>query len=182
MATQYPPGRSLPRRPRLHGRRRGPCASAHKGTRTEYKHPEAYNLSWKLADGSKLLDSYETERRAGAARVLEISTKLMQRYQECRQDAHERGNNTRPIDVSYWTSDGPPVPGDRAPDAPLVHGHGRKIRLFDLSRGPHPTHLIFGAPSPTAPHTYAVLRPGQPLDRRADGFDLEGYAFTAYHA
>ncbi|MFC4030090.1 FAD-dependent monooxygenase [Streptomyces polygonati] len=143
---------------------------------------DAYNLGWKLADGSPdLLDSYGTERRAVAARVLGVSAELMRRYTEGAEDAHERGANTRQLDVSYRTSDGRLVAGDRAPDAPVVDASGRPTRLFDLYRGPHATRLVFGSPAPDEPHSYAVFRPGQ----AASGphvIDAEGHAFAAYDA
>jgi hypothetical protein len=143
---------------------------------------DAYNLGWKLADGSpELLGSYETERRAVAARVLGISTELMQRYKDRAEDAHERGENTRQLDVSYRTSEGRLVPGDRAPDAPVVDANGEAIRLFDLYRGPHATRLVFGAPAPDEPHAYAVLRPDHTLPG-AQVVDVEGHAFAAYDA
>lgn len=143
---------------------------------------DAYNLGWKLADGSPdLLDSYEIERRAVAARVLGISTELMQRYKDGAEDAHERGENTRQLDVSYRTENGRLVPGDRAPDAPVTDANGQRIRLFDLYRGPHETRLVFGAAAPNEPHAYAVLRPGQSVPG-AYVVDTDGHAFAAYDA
>jgi 2-polyprenyl-6-methoxyphenol hydroxylase-like FAD-dependent oxidoreductase len=143
---------------------------------------DAYNLGWKLAEGSpELLDSYETERRPVAARVLGISTELLHKYTEGAADAHERGADTRQLDISYRHRPGRLVPGDRAPDAPVVDAHGKPARLFDLFRGPHPTRLVFGGAAPAEPHTYAVLRPG----RRAGGcavVDVDGHAFAAYGA
>ena len=143
---------------------------------------DAYNLGWKLADGSPdLLDSYETERRTVAAKVLGISQELMRRYKDGAENAHERGENTRQLDVSYRTSEGRLVAGDRAPDAPVVDATGKTIRLFDLYHGPHATRLVFGASAPDEPHTYAVLRPGQ-TSPGAHVIDAEGHAFTAYDA
>ncbi|WP_326808489.1 MULTISPECIES: FAD-dependent monooxygenase [unclassified Streptomyces] len=143
---------------------------------------DAYNLGWKLADGSPgLLDSYETERRGVAARVLGISEELMRRHQEGAEDAHERGENTRQLDVSYRTGEGRLVTGDRAPDAPVVDPNGKSVRLFDLYRGPHATRLVFGAPAPDEPHTYAVLRPGHTAPHPYV-VDAEGHAFSAYDA
>ncbi|KAA9158884.1 3-(3-hydroxyphenyl)propionate hydroxylase [Amycolatopsis acidicola] len=143
---------------------------------------DAYNLGWKLADGSPdLLDTYETERRGVAARVLGLSTELMERYKEGAENAHERGENTRQLDISYRTTEGKLVPGDRAPDAPVVDADGRRTRLFELFRGPHETQLVFGAAAPEAPHSYAVLRPGQTC---AGPYvvDTDGHAFAAYDA
>lgn len=143
---------------------------------------DAYNLGWKLADGSpELLDSYETERRAVAARVLGVSTELMRKYSEGAEDAHERGEETQQLDISYRTSPGKLVAGDRAPDAPVVDANGKAIRLFDLFRGPHHTRLVFGDAAPDEPHTYAVLRPGQAASG-AYVVDVEGHAFDAYDA
>ncbi|MDJ1134146.1 FAD-dependent oxidoreductase [Streptomyces iconiensis] len=143
---------------------------------------DAYNLGWKLADGSpELLDSYESERRAVADRVLGISQELLRRHKEGTEDAHERGENTRQLDVSYRTSQGRLVAGDRAPDAPVKDADGKALRLFDLYRGPHATRLVFGTPAPDAPHTYAVLRPGQSAPHPYV-IDTDGHAFSAYDA
>jgi 2-polyprenyl-6-methoxyphenol hydroxylase-like FAD-dependent oxidoreductase len=143
---------------------------------------DAYNLGWKLADGSPdLLESYETERRAVAARVLGVSSRLLQKYKEGAEDAHERGEDTWQLNISYRSSSGRLVPGDRAPDAPVVDANGKAIRLFDLFRGPHATKLVFGAPAPDEPHAYAVLRPGQSASG-AYVVDREGHAFAAYDA
>ncbi|MFE2374917.1 FAD-dependent monooxygenase [Streptomyces sp. NPDC059398] len=141
---------------------------------------DAYNLGWKLADGSpELLDTYESERRTVATRTLTLSEELLERHKDGVEDAYERGENTRQLDVSYRTSEGRLVAGDRAPDAPLRDPDGKAIRLFDLCRGPHATRLVFGAPAPDEPHTYAVLRPGQ-SSPGAYVIDAEGHAFAAY--
>ncbi|GAB2974172.1 FAD-dependent monooxygenase [Amycolatopsis acidiphila] len=143
---------------------------------------DAYNLGWKLADGSpELLDSYEAERREVAARVLGVSTGIMRKYAEGADDAHERGENTLQLDISYRTSTGKLVAGDRAPDAPVVDANGKALRLFDLFRGPHATRLVFGADAPDEPHAYAVLRSGQTA---SDTYvvDEQGHAFAAYDA
>ncbi|WJV46612.1 FAD-dependent monooxygenase [Streptomyces flavofungini] len=111
---------------------------------------DAYNLGWKLgavlrhgADAG-LLDTYEEERRAVAARMLELSTRI-------HHGTDRRGAATRQLglgyrdsslsldtslDTSTATSDTAPRAGDRAPDAPLGAG-----RLFDALRGPHFTLL-----------------------------------------
>ncbi|MEU9992673.1 FAD-dependent monooxygenase [Streptomyces sp. NPDC048045] len=143
---------------------------------------DAYNLGWKLADGSPgLLDTYESERRATAERVLRISSALLQRHKDKAEDAHERDESTRQLDVTYRTSEGRIVPGDRAPDAPVVDPDGRRTRLFDLYRGPRPTRLTFGTPAPDEPHTYAVLRPGH-TSPGPYVVDVEGHAHAAYDA
>ncbi|MCP2164577.1 FAD-dependent monooxygenase [Goodfellowiella coeruleoviolacea] len=143
---------------------------------------DAYNLGWKLADGSpELLDSYETERRGVAARVLGLSTELLRKYVDRDPDADRRDENTQQLDISYRTTEGFLVSGDRAPDAPVVSGDGTRVRLFDLFRGPHATRLVFGAAAPAEPHSYAVLRPGQRVPG-AHVVDADGHAFAAYGA
>ncbi|MEV5593119.1 FAD-dependent monooxygenase [Streptomyces sp. NPDC052496] len=148
---------------------------------------DAYNLGWKLA-AETALDSYETERRAVAVRVLGVSTGLLDKYVEGSADAHKRGEEGFGLDITYRAPDatGPLVTGDRAPDAPLLDADGKHVRLFDLFRGPHFTRLVFGAPAPAEEHTYAVLRPGQePAGGPAGGryvVDAEGHAFTGYAA
>jgi 2-polyprenyl-6-methoxyphenol hydroxylase-like FAD-dependent oxidoreductase len=149
---------------------------------------DAYNLGWKLASGDEtLLDTYETERRTVAARVLGVSTELLARYAQAHPDAYKRGEDTFGLNITYRAPDATETPttGDRAPDAPLLDPNGKHIRLFDLFRGPHFTRLVFGAPAPDEQHAYAVLRPGD--DPRPTGtdryvIDAEGHAFTAYAA
>jgi 2-polyprenyl-6-methoxyphenol hydroxylase-like FAD-dependent oxidoreductase len=159
---------------------------------------DAYNLSWKLAEAldadaaraGDLLDSYEAERRPVAARVLGISDALLRKYTDGEADAHERGTETRQLDLAY--RDSPLVrderekpgrlrAGDRAPDAPVVDADGRATRLFDLFRGPHATALAFGGDGDALPGVpvHSVLRPGE----RATGtavVDAGGHAFSAY--
>jgi 2-polyprenyl-6-methoxyphenol hydroxylase-like FAD-dependent oxidoreductase len=123
---------------------------------------DAYNLGWKLnavLDGvpDELLDSYEAERLPVAARVLGISTALLQKHLTGAEDAFERGEETRQLDLSYrggplTLDDGSScalVAGDRAPDAPCRQRDGRPVRLFDCYAGPHWTLLRFGATAPT---------------------------------
>ncbi|MFD2419053.1 FAD-dependent monooxygenase [Amycolatopsis pigmentata] len=143
---------------------------------------DAYNLGWKLADGSpELLATYETERRGVAMRVLRLTTELLRKYTDGEEDAHRRGADTWQLDISYRTTQGRLVPGDRAPDAPLTDGNGKEIRLFDLFRGPHATRLVFGGAAPAEAHSHAVIRPGQevPGDFLVDA---QGHAFAAYDA
>ncbi|WP_030017243.1 FAD-dependent monooxygenase [Streptomyces monomycini] len=154
---------------------------------------DAYNLGWKLA-AETALDSYETERRAVAARVLGLSTDLLDKYVEGSADAHKRGEEGYGLDITYRAPDatGVLVTGDRAPDAPLLDADGKHVRLFDLFRGPHFTRLVFGAPAPEEEHAYAVLRPGEEPSREiSDGgrrgrgryvVDAEGHAFAGYAA
>jgi 2-polyprenyl-6-methoxyphenol hydroxylase-like FAD-dependent oxidoreductase len=148
---------------------------------------DAYNLGWKLA-GQTALDTYETERRAVAARVLGVSTALLDRYAQGHSDAHKRGEDTFGLNITYRAADadGTLVTGDRAPDAPVTDANGKPVRLFDLFRGPHFTRLVFGAPAPDEEHAYEVLRAG---DRAADDtaagrhvIDADGHAFAAYAA
>ena len=133
---------------------------------------DAYNLGWKLADGSsELLDTYETERRAVAEAVLGLSTRIMKKYADGDADAHERPIEARQLGLSYRTEPaGVLAAGDRAPDAPLVTAEGKAIRLFDLFRGPHATTLAFGA------RTVGVVVGSVAF------VDVEGHAFAAYGA
>ena len=135
---------------------------------------DAYNLGWKLA-GQTALDSYESERRAVAARVLGVSTELLDRYAQGHPDAHKRGEESFGFNITYRSADaaGPLVTGDRAPDAPVLDAGGKRVRLFDLFRGPHFTRLVFGAPVPDGEHAYGVLRPG---DRAGYGQAAHGQA------
>ena len=145
---------------------------------------DAYNLGWKLA-AETALDTYETERRAVAARVLGVSTDLLGKYTQGHPEAHKRGEETFGLDITYRAPDatGQLVTGDRAPDAPVLDANGARIRLFDLFRGPHSTRLVFGAPAPDEEHAYAVLRPGDhPATAGRHVTDAEGYAFAAYAA
>jgi 2-polyprenyl-6-methoxyphenol hydroxylase-like FAD-dependent oxidoreductase len=122
---------------------------------------DGYNLGWKLAavlDGisDELLDSYESERLPVAARVLGISAALLQKHLSGADDAFERGEETRQLDLSY--RDGPLtlddgssstlVAGDRAPDAPCRQ-NGQSVRLFSRYAGPQWTMLRFGSTAPT---------------------------------
>ncbi|MFX0576471.1 FAD-dependent monooxygenase [Nocardia nepalensis] len=151
---------------------------------------DAYNLGWKLAAAvagdESLLDSYESERRKVAARVLGISTELLDKLVDGAEDAMQRGEETRQLDISYRdpADRGALVAGDRAPDAPVKDAHGVPIRLFDLFRGPHATLLSFGEtgaqPEPGV-ELYTVIRPGE----QAHGshvVDVDGHAFAAYDA
>jgi FAD binding domain len=114
---------------------------------------DAYNLGWKLADvigghsDEALLDTYEEERRAIAAGVLGLSTKLLDAAR--RGDIH-RGREAHQLDIGYPASSlalEKPVrtagvlAGSRAPDAPIRGAGGQRKRLFDLLAGPHWTLL-----------------------------------------
>jgi 2-polyprenyl-6-methoxyphenol hydroxylase-like FAD-dependent oxidoreductase len=149
---------------------------------------DAYNLGWKLADGSpELLDSYEAERRAVAIRVLGLSSELMRKYTDGEPDAHERGEDTRQLDISYRggplapTSEGVLRAGDRAPDAPVFDVNGKRVRLFDLFRGPHATELVFCDGPADGDHVHRILPAGSTPEGR-QFVDTDGHAYTAYAA
>ncbi|UQX10415.1 FAD-dependent monooxygenase [Candidatus Mycobacterium methanotrophicum] len=122
---------------------------------------DGYNLGWKLAAvlagvPAELLDSYQAERLPVAARVLGISAALLEKHLNSADDAFERGEETRQLDVSYrggplTLDDGSSctlVAGDRAPDAPCLDQGGRPVRLFNCYTGPHWTLLRFGVAAP----------------------------------
>lgn len=113
---------------------------------------DAYNLGWKLAtalrDGPEgLLDTYEEERRAVAADVLNLSKKLLD---EAKRGEMRRGREVQQLDVGYPGSslsfqtdareDGL-LAGHRAPDVSIRGAGGQSRRLFELFRGPHWTLL-----------------------------------------
>jgi 2-polyprenyl-6-methoxyphenol hydroxylase-like FAD-dependent oxidoreductase len=126
---------------------------------------DGYNLGWKLAavlGGADpgLLDTYEEERRPVARAVLEDSTarlRMVMRAAGVGDGSHAQRNLTDDfttgITLAYRDSrlshrapgeSHRVQAGDRAPDAPCTHpGDGRRIRLFDLFRGPHWTLLTF---------------------------------------
>lgn len=150
---------------------------------------DAYNLGWKLASGSPaLLDSYEPERRAVAARALGVSTALMEKYADGDENAHRRGAETQQLDVGYRggplaaPGSGGLRAGDRAPDAPLVDANGEQVRLFELFRGPHATELIFGSGTArSAVPAYRILPAGS-VASGSDLVDGGGHAYAAYEA
>ncbi|MEC3953329.1 FAD-dependent monooxygenase [Nocardia sp. CDC153] len=118
---------------------------------------DAHNLGWKLEAALRnpgpaseaLLDSYETERRGVAARILGLSSDLLDKTVKGDPDAMDR-EGTHQLDISYRDTANTAAElqvGDRAPDSPLHDAHGKTVRLFDLFRGPHATVLSFG------PHT-----------------------------
>ena len=113
---------------------------------------DAYNLGWKLGAVLRggapdaLLDTYEEERRANAAAMLELSTGV-------HRGQVRRGRATVQLGLGYGDSSlseerraAPSAgvrAGDRAPDG-VVAG----VRLFDAFRGPHWT--LLGATTPVA--------------------------------
>lgn len=133
---------------------------------------DGHNLGWKLdavLNGApdELLDSYQSERLPVAARALGISTELLEKHVNGADDAFERGEETRQLDLSY--RDGPLtlddgssstlVAGDRAPDAPCLQ-NGLSVRLFTRYAGRQWTLLRFGSAAPIldrpALQTYCV--------------------------
>ncbi|WP_031060929.1 FAD-dependent oxidoreductase [Streptomyces sp. NRRL F-5527] len=122
---------------------------------------DAYNLGWKLgavlsgdADPS-LLDSYEEERRAVAADMLGLSTRI-------HRGEARRGGATLQLDLGYResplsaetrTAPGPVRAGDRAPD-----GRVDGVRLFDAFRGPHWNLLALGTDAPEPPRGVRLVR------------------------
>ncbi|MEU4340805.1 FAD-dependent monooxygenase [Nocardia sp. NPDC023852] len=148
---------------------------------------DGYNLGWKLAAAlagdDAPLDSYESERRTVAARVLGLSSELLDKLVDGDEDAMRRGSETQQLDISYRDPAAcePLAAGDRAPDAPLKDEAGRPIRLFDLFRGPHTTLLSFGSTAPAGLDAYAVVRPGMPV-AGPHVVDVDGHAHTAYAA
>ncbi|MEU7764701.1 FAD-dependent monooxygenase [Nocardia sp. NPDC049190] len=150
---------------------------------------DGYNLGWKpaaaLAGDDTLLDSYESERRAVAARVLGLSSDLLDKLVDGDEDAMQRGPETRQLDISYRdpAAPGTPAVGDRAPDAPLEDEAGRPVRLFDLFRGRHATLLSFGVTAVAAPgiRAYTVARPGTQV-AGPHVVDVDGHAYAAYAA
>ncbi|MEU0771798.1 FAD-dependent oxidoreductase [Streptomyces albogriseolus] len=122
---------------------------------------DAYNLGWKLgavlSDGAdpSLLDSYEEERRAVAADMLGLSTRIHRG--EARRDAAtlqlDLGYRDSSLSAETRTEPGPVRAGDRAPD-----GRVDGVRLFDAFRGPHWTLLALGTDAPGPPAGVRLVR------------------------
>ncbi|MRH87505.1 3-(3-hydroxyphenyl)propionate hydroxylase [Nocardia sp. SYP-A9097] len=165
---------------------------------------DAYNLGWKLeaalrnprAGSEALLDSYEAERRSVAARVLGLSSALLDKTVNGDADAMDR-EGTQQLDISYrdvvaGNDSGDPgtrelIAGDRAPDAPLVDAAGRRLTLFEAFRGPQATLLMFGG-EPVSPgemdmlagtQILSVVRPGTDCTG-VELVDFAGHAYRAY--
>ncbi|MBB4686114.1 FAD-dependent monooxygenase [Amycolatopsis jiangsuensis] len=150
---------------------------------------DAYNLGWKLADGTpEVLASYEPERRAVAARAIGVSTELLEKYLDGAEDAHRRGDETKGLDITYRGGPLAPAgtgalrPGDRAPDAPLADANGKQVRLFDLFRGPHATELRFGDGPLGSQHPAYRVVPAGSVAKGEELVDMSGHAFAAYAA
>ena len=167
---------------------------------------DAYNLGWKLGEvlagaSGELLDTYEEERLPIAAALLGITTKLHRAIFPGKLDDLRRGPETLQLGLNYRGSslarDERDAPrsvqaGDRAPDAPC-HNAGKRIRLFDLFRGPHFTLLAFGQGVTTAAitrrygssvHAYTILRAEEESAGHAAPdtamVDTAGHAYRAY--
>ncbi|MEC3918034.1 FAD-dependent monooxygenase [Nocardia sp. CDC160] len=160
---------------------------------------DAYNLGWKLEAALRnpgpaseaLLDSYETERRGVAARILGLSSELLDKTVKGDPDAMDR-EGTHQLDIGYRdsanTAPGLQV-GDRAPDSPLLDAHGKTVRLFDLFRGPHATVLSFGPDTTTdsvesgAVETRAVrILRAESVSGQGEFADPTGTVARAYNA
>ncbi|MFI1538163.1 FAD-dependent oxidoreductase [Streptomyces anandii] len=119
---------------------------------------DAYNLGWKLGAvlrggaPAALLDTYEEERRANAAAMLELSTGVHRGELRRGKATVQLGLGYRESSLTEETRTAPPAlrAGDRAPDG-TVDG----VRLFDTFRGPHWT--LLGAPAPSTAPTLPTL-------------------------
>ncbi|MBL1076539.1 FAD-dependent monooxygenase [Nocardia sp. 2] len=173
---------------------------------------DAYNLGWKLeaalrnpgAEAQGLLDTYESERRAVAAKVLGLSSALLDRTVDGDPEAMDR-EGTHQLDISYRNllpqdpdDAGEGVrAGDRAPDAPLTDAGGTPVRLFELMRGPQATLLVFGSEDGTGTGGAELAETAVPGERPArivsivrpekaaapgEFIDADGHARRAYGA
>jgi 2-polyprenyl-6-methoxyphenol hydroxylase-like FAD-dependent oxidoreductase len=124
---------------------------------------DAYNLAWKLAAvlrggaDDRVLDSYEEERRAIAADMLGLSTRV-HRGEEQRGEATDQlglgyRNSTLSVETRTGLTGDALHAGDRAPD-----GHRGGVRLFDAFRGPHWTLLTVGTDEPLPSLTVPMVR------------------------
>jgi len=144
---------------------------------------DSYNLGWKLGavlNGAPdaLLDTYEQERRAIAADMLGLATRLLD---AAKQGAMRRSRDTQQLDLAYPESplafEAPARTqgvraGNRAPDAPMIGAGGQPTRLFMAMRGPHWTAIGYQASRDAAPAARARLhvhRVGVDGDLRDDG-------------
>jgi 2-polyprenyl-6-methoxyphenol hydroxylase-like FAD-dependent oxidoreductase len=151
---------------------------------------DSYNLGWKLAavlDGAPdaLLDTYEQERRAIAAGMLGLATRLLD---AARQGVMKRGRDVHQLDLVYPDSplsfEAPARSeglraGDRAPDAPLTGAGGQPVRLFARLQGPHWMAIGYHVPRDAGP----VARRGLHIHRIGPDGDLHddaGHFAEAY--
>jgi 2-polyprenyl-6-methoxyphenol hydroxylase-like FAD-dependent oxidoreductase len=151
---------------------------------------DSYNLGWKLAAvlggaPESLLATYEEERRPIAETVLGLSVKLLE---AAKNRETGRGREESQLDLGYPDSslsigDSPStacvLPGDRAPDAPVLGAGGLPTRLFNLFCGPHWTLCGYEADAENAPaprrglHIHLIGPLGEILD-------LDGHVQRAY--
>ena len=157
---------------------------------------DACNLGWKLAAvragaDAGLLDSYQAERLPIAARVLGLSTELMNTVIASGSIAIPRNDETSQLGLGYRDSilsrDLRPEQaglraGDRAPDATGLAGPHSACRMFDLLRGPHFTILGFGERWAGLVAALAARFPVRLKGYVVDGAvqDAEGHARAAY--
>jgi hypothetical protein len=159
---------------------------------------DAQNLGWKLAAVAKgaapaLLDSYETERRPVAARVLSLSNARLAQVLDQKDFPVRRDTSTIQLDITYRGTalarddrdeTATLRAGDRAPDATKLKTLAGERRLFELTRGGRFVLLSFGAPtSPIAASfgvdsLHVVPEPSGPNDAA----DTEGHLARAYGA
>jgi 2-polyprenyl-6-methoxyphenol hydroxylase-like FAD-dependent oxidoreductase len=123
---------------------------------------DSYNLAWKLAlvlkrnASSKLLDTYEAERRPVGADVVSRTRSASEQYGRKEASQDERLADTQ-ILINYRESalsvndpvnppsDAPVQAGDRAPDCDGLRRENIRapFRLFDILRGPEFVLLIY---------------------------------------
>lgn len=122
-------------------------------------------MGWKPATQTAL-DSYETERRSVAARVLGVSTHLLDKYARGHEDAYKRGEESFGLDITYRAPDatGALVAGDRALDAPVLDADGKACACSTSSAAPISPASHSAGPSPTrnTPTPYSGPSPGSP--------------------
>ena len=119
LAAQRAPGRAVPGRPGVPRRRRRARAPADR--RPGPQHRRAGRLQPRLEARRTARRSCSTPTRPSGARSRQALglTRIMKRYADGDADAHERGENTRQLGLTYRTAEGRLAAGDRAPDAPL---------------------------------------------------------------
>lgn len=149
---------------------------------------DAYNLGWKadavLAGApDALLDTYEEERRAIAADMIGLATRLLG---EARDRPMRRNREVRQLDLGYRTrtlslpsaiATANIQPGDRAPDAPCRGRAGQPTRLFTLFQGSHWT--LLGSNARDRPPSRKGLRVVI-IGDRGDLVDDGGHIASAY--
>jgi 2-polyprenyl-6-methoxyphenol hydroxylase-like FAD-dependent oxidoreductase len=157
---------------------------------------DAYNLGWKLAAvvrgaSSKLLDSYEAERRPIAAGVLALSNARMKQAIEQKGIPIQRDAITMQLSLGYrgsvlsWDDRDDTQTlraGDRAPDATGLMTVNGERRFFELTRGGRFKLLSFGAEAAVNfPDLKKIRVVAQPAGSE-DVVDTYGHLATAYGA